>query len=61
MISLSQILARSIAGTLITGAALAASGCSNMCKASGCCAGKSSMSQSKCGACKAKCGACKAK
>jgi len=56
MISLSKILARSIAGTLITGAALAATGCSTMCKPGRCCAGKSSMSQPKCGACQAKYG-----
>lgn len=58
MANLSQLLIRSLAGTMITGDALAATGCAGMsCSGSRTCAGRSTKMQSQCGACKAKCGA----
>ena len=59
MNSLSQTLAKALAGAVVTASALG--GCAMACRActGSKCGAKSSMH--KCGACKAKCGACKAK
>lgn len=63
--SLSKMLSRSMAGVVITAAAIGSSGCSMLCSAMHRCQGASQMhpacgaGKAKCGACKAKCGGCK--